>query len=70
MLMSYILTFWQHGDRECHIVVLADEDEDLVEWDDEYPPQMGEELTQGNFCLRGDVTLFRDLSAHYLVREC
>jgi len=28
--------------------VLADEDEDLVEWDDEYPPQMGEELTQGN----------------------
>ncbi|KAK2149717.1 hypothetical protein LSH36_440g01006 [Paralvinella palmiformis] len=36
----------KHGDRECHIVVLADEDEDLVEWDDEYPPQMGEELTQ------------------------
>ena len=35
-----------HGDRECHIVILAEEDEDLVEWDDEYPPQMGDEHTQ------------------------
>ncbi|XP_071115472.1 BTB/POZ domain-containing protein 10-like [Haliotis cracherodii] len=34
----------QHGDRECHIVVLTEED--IVEWDDDYPPQMGEEYSQ------------------------
>lgn len=32
------------GDRECHIVVLADDD--VVDWDNEYPPQMGEEYSQ------------------------
>lgn len=32
------------GDRECHIVVLMEEDQ--IEWDDDYPPQMGEEYTQ------------------------
>ena len=31
----------QKGDRECHIVVLMDED--VVDWDDEYPPQMAED---------------------------
>ncbi|XP_029657137.1 BTB/POZ domain-containing protein KCTD20 [Octopus sinensis] len=34
----------KRGDRECHIVVLADED--VVDWDEEYPPQMGEEYSQ------------------------
>lgn len=34
----------QRGDRECHIVVLTDDD--VLEWDEEYPPQMGEEYTQ------------------------
>lgn len=34
----------QRGDRECHIVVLTDED--VVDWDEEYPPQMGEEYSQ------------------------
>jgi BTB/POZ domain-containing protein 10 len=34
----------QHGDRECHIVVLLDDD--VVDWDEAYPPQMGEETTQ------------------------
>ena len=32
------------GDRECHIVILMEED--IIEWDDDYPPQMGEEYTQ------------------------
>jgi BTB/POZ domain-containing protein 10 len=34
----------QRGDRECHIVVLLDDD--TVDWDDQYPPQMGEEYSQ------------------------
>jgi len=31
----------QKGDRECHIVVLMDED--VVDWDEQYPPQMAED---------------------------
>jgi len=31
----------QRGDRECQIVILCDDD--LIEWDDDYPPQMGQE---------------------------
>jgi len=34
----------ERGDRECHIVVLLDDD--TVDWDEEYPPQMGEEYSQ------------------------
>ena len=36
----------QRGDRECHIVILLDDD--TVDWDDDYPPQMGEEYSQSN----------------------
>ncbi len=32
------------GDRECHIVVLHDDDQ--IDWDEDFPPQMGEEYTQ------------------------
>ena len=32
------------GDRECHIVVLVDDDQ--IDWDEDFPPQMGEEYTQ------------------------
>eukprot|EP00096_Caligus_rogercresseyi_P009292 TRINITY_DN3130_c0_g1_i1.p1 TRINITY_DN3130_c0_g1~~TRINITY_DN3130_c0_g1_i1.p1 ORF type:complete len:377 (-),score=117.76 TRINITY_DN3130_c0_g1_i1:229-1335(-) len=32
------------GDRECHIVILVDEDQ--IEWDEAFPPPMGEEYTQ------------------------
>ncbi|XP_007423056.1 BTB/POZ domain-containing protein KCTD20 isoform X1 [Python bivittatus] len=32
------------GERECHIVVLTDED--IVDWDEDYPPPMGEEYSQ------------------------
>ena len=34
----------QIGDRECHIVVLCDGE--TVEWDDELPPQLGEQYAQ------------------------
>ncbi|XP_041701029.1 BTB/POZ domain-containing protein KCTD20 isoform X1 [Coregonus clupeaformis] len=34
----------QGGERECHIVVLADDD--IVDWDEEHPPPMGEEYSQ------------------------
>lgn len=37
--------FLQNGDRECHIVVLTDED--ILDWDNDYPPQtLGEEYSQ------------------------
>jgi BTB/POZ domain-containing protein 10 len=32
------------GERECHIVVLCEDD--IIEWDPEYPPQMGEQYSQ------------------------
>lgn len=35
------------GDRECHIIILLDDD--TVDWDYEYPPQMGEEYSQSNY---------------------
>lgn len=39
-----LLLWHQCGDRECHIVVLNDDDN--VEWDPDFPPQMGEEYTE------------------------
>ena len=47
----------QRGERECHIVVLADDD--VVDWDEEYPPQMGEEYSQSKYF---GVLLFPDSS--------
>ncbi|XP_015792615.1 BTB/POZ domain-containing protein 10 [Tetranychus urticae] len=34
----------QRGERECHIAVLTDDD--VVDWDDEFPPQTGQEHCQ------------------------
>lgn len=34
----------RRGSRECHIVILADDD--VVDWDTEFPPPMGEESSQ------------------------
>ena len=34
----------QGGERECHIVVLAEDD--IVDWDEEHPPPIGEEYSQ------------------------
>ena len=27
-------------------------EEDIVDWDEDYPPQMGEEYTQGRFTIK------------------
>ena len=34
----------QEGERECHMVVLTDDD--LVDWDHDHPPPLGEECSQ------------------------
>lgn len=44
-LIEHMVASAEHGDREFHIVILTDED--IVDWDEEYPPtQMGEEQAQ------------------------
>lgn len=44
LILPQMVACAKRGDRECHIVVLTDED--VVDWDEEYPPQMGEEYSQ------------------------
>lgn len=44
LIMPLMVKSASRGDRECHIVVLTDDD--VLEWDEEYPPQMGEEYTE------------------------
>lgn len=41
LILPQMVQAAQRGDRECHIVILADDD--VVDWDEEYPPQTGEE---------------------------
>ncbi|CAD6195272.1 unnamed protein product [Caenorhabditis auriculariae] len=43
IILPQLVASTEHGERECHLVVLLDDD--IVDWDDEYPPQMGEETT-------------------------
>lgn len=43
-ILPVMVTSAQKGDRECHVVVLLDDD--VVDWDEEFPPQMGEEYCQ------------------------
>lgn len=44
LILPLMVISAQRGDRECHVVVLLDDD--AVEWDEKYPPQMGEEYCQ------------------------
>ena len=44
MILPQMCLCAQHGDRECHIVVLCEDD--IVDWDENYPPQMGEDNPQ------------------------
>lgn len=44
LILPLMVASAQRGDRECHVVVLLDDD--VVDWDEEYPPQMGEEYCQ------------------------
>ncbi|XP_028166856.1 BTB/POZ domain-containing protein 10 [Ostrinia furnacalis] len=44
LILPLMVESAERGDRECHVVVLLDDDS--VEWDEEYPPQMGDEYSQ------------------------
>jgi BTB/POZ domain-containing protein 10 len=46
LILPLMVNSAHRGDRECHVVVLLEDD--IVEWDDDYPPQMGEEYSQSN----------------------
>lgn len=50
LILPLMVISAQRGDRECHVVVLLDDD--VVDWDEEYPPQMGEEYSQSKFIQR------------------
>lgn len=52
MVLPLMVASAQSGERECHIVVLTDDD--VVDWDEEYPPQMGEEYSQSENTLIGN----------------
>ncbi|XP_054160170.1 BTB/POZ domain-containing protein 10-like [Oppia nitens] len=43
-ILPEMVTSAKRGDRESHIVILLNED--VVDWDEEYPPQTGEEYSQ------------------------
>ena len=44
LILPQMVLCAQNGDRECHIAILVDED--VLDWDEDYPPQMGEEYSQ------------------------
>ncbi|CAG9133635.1 BTB/POZ domain-containing protein 10 [Plutella xylostella] len=44
LILPLMVASAERGDRECHVVVLLDDDS--VEWDEQYPPQMGDEYSQ------------------------
>lgn len=44
LLLPRMVASTEHGERECHIVVLLDDD--VVDWDEHYPPQIGEDIPQ------------------------
>lgn len=44
LILPLMVNSARRGDRECHVVVLLDDD--IVDWDEAYPPQMGEEYSQ------------------------
>ncbi|XP_013400931.1 BTB/POZ domain-containing protein 10 [Lingula anatina] len=44
LILPQLVECAQRGDREAHIVVLCEED--VVDWDEEYPPPIGEEHSQ------------------------
>lgn len=44
LILPIMVRCAKKGERECHIVVLTDEDS--VDWDEDHPPPMGEEYSQ------------------------
>lgn len=47
LILPVMVASAHRGDRECHVVNLLDDD--VVDWDKEYPPEMGEEYSQTVF---------------------
>lgn len=47
LILPLMVNSARRGDRECHIVVLLEDD--VVDWDEDYPPQMGEEYSQSRY---------------------
>ena len=50
LILPQMVLCAQNGDRECHIVILVDED--VLDWDEDYPPQMGEEYSQSKYPIK------------------
>jgi BTB/POZ domain-containing protein 10 len=44
LIFPLLINETNKGERECHLVVLCEDD--VIEWDEEYPPQMGEQYSQ------------------------
>jgi len=44
LILPQMVACATRGDRECHIVILLEED--VIDWDEDFPPQMGEEYSQ------------------------
>lgn len=44
LIFPVLIQETNRGERECHIVVLCEDD--VIDWDPEYPPQMGEQYSQ------------------------
>jgi len=44
LILPEMVACASQGDRECHIVILLEED--TIDWDGDYPPPMGEEYSQ------------------------
>jgi len=44
LILPLMVRVAQKGERECHLVVLKDDDH--IEWDAEFPPMVGEEYTE------------------------
>ncbi|XP_065057115.1 BTB/POZ domain-containing protein KCTD20-like [Rhopilema esculentum] len=43
-ILPVMISCAKRGNRECHLVVL--QDDDTVQWDEDYPPNMGEEFVE------------------------
>ena len=67
MVLPLMVASAQSGERECHIVVLTDDD--VVDWDEEYPPQMGEEYSQSEFTGR-EAQIYACTKHKYVINKC
>lgn len=65
LILPLMVISAQRGDRECHVVVLLDDD--VVEWDEFYPPQMGEEYCQSECDFVYLISLLRSIDQRELV---